>query len=220
MKTFKLSALVLDFDLYPRGSVDSHHAAEIAAAIEAGAVVPPIVIEKKSKRIVDGFHRWKALRKLHGEDYETECVEKTYQSDGELLLDAMRYNVNHGRALTQHDKTHCLLLAEKFDIDVSLVAETLHLTAARVSMLVPRRVANLGRQRIALKQTIRHMGGSQLTKAQSEVNEKLGGMNQLFYVNQLIMLIENDLVDIGNNDLLAGLAKLGKLLNQFGAKAA
>ena len=38
MKKYAISELVFDFDLYPRGSVDSHHVGEIAAAIEAGSI--------------------------------------------------------------------------------------------------------------------------------------------------------------------------------------
>jgi len=212
MKKFALSELVLDFDLYPRGGVDSHHCGEIAAAIQAGASVPPIVIEKSSRRIVDGFHRWKAFRRLYGEEFEVNCIEKTYANDAELFLDAMRYNASHGRALSQHDKVHCLLMAEKLKIEPEQISGALNITTARIGELKMARVGKIGPVQVALKQTIRHMGGKQLTKQQVEANDRLSGMNQLFYVNQLITLIENDLLDTENAELMAGLQKLAQLI--------
>ncbi len=213
MKTHPLSALVLDFDIYPRGSVDAHHIGEIAAAIEAGAVLPPLVICKDTKRLVDGFHRWRALRRVRGEAFDVQCIEKTYADDKDLFLDTMRYNAGHGRALTQHDKTHCLLLANKMRIKSDLVGEALNITPARMSALTSGRVGKVGSRSVPLKQTIRHMAGRSLTPEQETANQKLSGMNQLFYVNQIITLLANDLLDVSNTDLLDGLAKLRDLID-------
>lgn len=215
MKKYALSELVLDFDLYPRGSVDMHHAGEIADAIQAGAAIPPIVIDKKSKRVADGFHRWKAYRRLFGEDHKVDCVEKDYKDDAELFVDAMRFNASHGRALTIHDKTHCLILAEKLGIGPDLVTGALNITTARIGQLRTERIGKIGPANVALKQTIRHMAGKSLTVKQGEANDKLSGMNQMFYVNQLITLIENDLIDEANVDLADGLRRLRKLLDRF-----
>lgn len=54
------------------------------------------MIEKKSKRIVDGFHRHRVYSRLYGVDHEVEVVEKTYKNDAALFLDAARYNSAHG----------------------------------------------------------------------------------------------------------------------------
>ena len=45
--------------------------------------------------------------------------------------------------------------------------------------------------------------------------DKLGGMETLFYVNQLVLLIEQDLIDRNNDELLSGLSKLAALLEQY-----
>ena len=214
MKKYQISALVFDFDLYPRGSVDSQHANDIVTALEAGTAMPPIVIDIKSKRVIDGFHRTKAYRRLHGEDFEVECVEKKYKNDADMFLDAMRYNASHGRTLTPHDKAHCLLLAEKLSIAPELVSSALNLTVAKLGELRGSRIGSLSGQPIALKNTIRHMAGKELTQAQSDANDKLSGMNALFYVNQLITLIENDLIDKSNEELAHGLANLSDLIRE------
>lgn len=220
MKKYPVSELVFDFDLYPRGDVDSHHVGEIAEAISSGASMPPVVIDAKSKRVSDGFHRCRAYRRLYGESHEVECIEKDYRNDKELFLDAMRYNAAHGRALTQHDKVHCLLLAEKLKISSAMVAQALNITTDRIGQLRADRVGKVGGSPIALKQTIRHMSGKALTSEQAAANEKLSGMNQLFYVNQIIMLIENDLIDTSNDDLMGGLERLHGMLGRFGTRKA
>lgn len=220
MKKYPLSELVLDFEIYPRGSVDSHHVGEIAEAIRAGSVMPPLVIEKKSKRLVDGFHRFKALMRLNEETWEVDCIEKAYANEAALFLDSMRYNAAHGRALTQHDKVHCLILADKLQISPEQVAEALRITTDRIGQLMTNRIGTSGGRPIALKQTIRHMRGKALTPEQVTANDKLSGMNALFYVNQLLTLIENDLIDQTNEELMQGLDKLRDLLGGFGKRNA
>jgi ParB-like nuclease domain len=220
MKKHSISALVFDYDLYPRGSVDSQHASEIAASMEAGVSMPPIIIDAKSKRVIDGFHRGKAYRRLHGESYEVDCIEKHYKTEAEMFLDAMRYNASHGRALTQHDKAHCLLLAEKFSIEPDAVSKALNLTPDRMGQLRSTRIGSASGQPIALKRTIQHMAGKELTPGQAAANDRSSGMQQLFYANQLIDLIENDLVDTSNSDLIEGLRRLSELLNEFSKKKA
>ena len=220
MKTYQLSELVLDYSLYPRGKVDTQHVSQIVASIDAGVELPPLVIDEKSKRIVDGFHRWHGYKQANGLDYKVTCIEKPYKDDGELFLDAMRYNASHGRALTQHDKTHCLIMAVGFDLSDQLVAGALNLTAERIGSLRSTRIAGVAARPIALKQTIRHMAGRKLTKKQETVNTKLSGMNQLFYVNQVAMLIESNLVDADNAELMKGFEKLRLLLDRYLKKAA
>jgi len=220
VKKYPLSALVFDFEIYPRGSVDSQHAAEIAAALEAGVTLPPFVIDVKSKRVVDGFHRGRAYRKLYGEDHKVDCVEKTYKNDAAIFIDAMKYNASHGRALTQHDKAHCLLLAENFSISAEIVAESLNLTAGRIGELRSSRIGSSAGHPVALKRTIQHMAGKDLTPAQAEANERSSGMNAAFYANQLIDLIENDLLDMSNQELLRRLERLAVLLRDIGKKRA
>jgi hypothetical protein len=220
MKTYKLSELILDFDLYPRGKVDSQHATNMVISLEAGAELPPLVIEKKTKRIVDGFHRWRAYKQIYDLNFEVTCIEKTYKDDGDLFLDAMRYNSSHGRALTPHDMTGCIIKAKKFKLSDHLVGEALHLTTEKINGLRGARIGSVSGRPIALKHTIQHMAGKKLTKKQACANKKLSGMEQLFYVNQLVALIENDLIDMSNANLLSGLDKLHGLLEKVSVKAA
>src|SRR5690606_31231358 len=98
-----------------------HNVKALADALAARAELPPVVVDKKSRRVVDGVHRVKAHLKYHGDDATISIIEKTYKSDGELFLDAMRYNASHGARLDPHDKTHCVIVAEKLGLSLDLV---------------------------------------------------------------------------------------------------
>ena len=50
-----LAELVKDFNLYPRHKVESYHVTEMVDTFHAGTRFPPIIIDRKSKRIIDGF---------------------------------------------------------------------------------------------------------------------------------------------------------------------
>jgi hypothetical protein len=78
---------------------------------------------------------------------------------------------------------------------------------------VSRTATTAGGLSIPLKRTIAHMAGRRLTKAQSQANDGLSGMNQSFYANQLISLIENGLLDKADEKLFERLTRLRELLD-------
>jgi ParB-like chromosome segregation protein Spo0J len=225
MTTIKIAELVFDTTVYPRMNIDSAHVGHIAQAMQAGADMPPIVVEKKTYRIIDGFHRGKALMKLFGPDHEIEVVEKSYRTEAALFLDAIRYNSGHGAKLDTYDRTHCVLLAQKLGIDTSDLAEALHVNEDWIGKMAVDRTANAGRLAadapkgasltVPIKKTIKHMAGKTLNKVQQEANVKLSGMNQSFYANQLITLIESRLLDTSDERLLDRLKVLHDLLEDL-----
>lgn len=219
MRKMKVSELVLDFDLYPRASIDTHHAAEMGHAVAAGSVLPPIVIDKKSKRIVDGFHRQRVYSRLYDEDFEVEVVEKSYKNDGELFLDAIRYNAAHGLRMDTSDKTKCILRAKELHVDADLLATALCIDPKRIGELTVTRTATAGGLAVVLKRTNQHMAGRKLTKAQVQANENSSGMHQVFYVNQLIDLIESGLLNTGDEKMMTRLQHLGELIAGIGVAA-
>ena len=80
MREIAIAEVVLDFDLYPRSQIDSQHVSSMCEAERAGAEFPPIVIDKKSKRVIDGFHRYTKQQRVHGPGATIPCVEKTYRN--------------------------------------------------------------------------------------------------------------------------------------------
>ena len=228
MPTVKLSELIFNFEFYPRTKVDSYHVAHLAEAYRAGVELPPLIVDKQSMNIVDGFHRGYALERLHGKDAEADVILKTYRDRAAMFVDAMRYNGGHGRNLSTFDRAHCVILAERFGIEADQIAASLSITVETVGELRSNRVGRL-RGKIVdgkagaetptpLKRTLRHMVDHALTAKQAEAQTKLGGMEQLFYVNQMIILIENNLLDLDNPKLMQGIERLTELLAALAKK--
>ena len=215
-KKVPLASLTFDYTLFPRGQVDSQNVTYIREAIRAGAKLPPIVVCKKTRRVVDGFHRGKAYRMEFGDHVKVEIVEKTYKGDKDLFIDACALNGAHGRALTTFDRSHIVVTAKTLGIDMDSVATALNMTTAKLTSLAVDRSAQVNGdsvRTIPIKRTIRHMRGRTMTRPQEEANRKLSGMNQVFYVNQIITLIESDLLNKEDEELLKQLRVLHELLD-------
>lgn len=220
MKNIKAAEIVLDFDLYPRNNVDAHNVKGIVDALAAGIEMPPVIIDKKSKRCVDGFHRVRAQLRLYGDDADITVIEKPYKNEAEMFLDAMRYNAAHGARLDPCDRTHCVIVAERLRIPLDAVAGALCMPIEKLGALRDDRTAKgAGGLSIPLKNTVRSFAGRKLTKRQVEANEKLSGMNQQFYANQLIELIESNMLDYDDEKLMERLIQLRELLEGVVARA-
>lgn len=215
MQEVKISELVLDFDLYPRPSIDSEHVKGMIDAEKTGVKFPPILADKKSKRITDGFHRYRMRQRVYGEDATIEVVLKSYKNEADMIEDAIRLNTQHGKKLSPFDHARCLLIARRVKLSDDRLASALHVPMTKLSDLRTRKIATTNGTEVPIKVTIAHMAGKTLTRKQAAVVPKLGGMRQLFYVNQVTTLIETDLIDTSNEKLMAGLKRLGQLIRKM-----
>lgn len=212
----KVCELVKDFNLYPRGKVDTVHVRDLKRLVEDGVELPPLVIDDPSLRIVDGWHRSTVYEQLYGPEYEIECLAKHYGSEAELFEDAMRYAEQCVAHLDTFDRTRCIVIGERLGLSVEQIAGALRMTVDAVGELKNERVGTMRvdsqRVPLPLKRTIKHMAGRTLNQEQVEANEKLSGMQQVFYANQLIMLIETGMLKMDDDNLMGRLQHLGKLI--------
>lgn len=220
MKNMKALELILDFDLYPRNNLDTFNIKNMVDFLTSGGELPPVVIDRKSKRVIDGFHRVRAHLRFGGDDTEIAVIMKDYKDEAAMFLDAMKYNACHGARLDQADRVHCSIVASRLSIPAEAVAGALHIPFEKFGNLVNSRTATHGKLTIPLKQTNRHMAGKKLSKKQFEANERSSGMNQQFYANQLIDLIEADLLNTDDPKLMERLVVLGGLLDKLLAASA
>ena len=211
-----ISGLVLDWESSPRASMGSNHVRQLVEAIRAGAALPPIVVERETSRVVDGFHRVEAHRRVYGREALIEVVEKDYPDEAEMFLDAMRLNSAHGSRLAPYDQLRCVGIAQELSIDPRRVAGALSVRPSYVGELSARRLGTelSTRSPIPLKRTIEHMRGRPLTPAQMEANKKLGGQSQAFYFNQINLLIENGLLNLEDSRVRAEIGRLEKNLER------
>lgn len=209
-----VSGLLLDRELSPRSRLDSNHVRQLEEALRAGATLPPIVVEKNTSRVVDGFHRVEACRRVYGREALVSAVEKDYASDAELFLEAVSLNSAHGSRLASYDQLRCAAIAQSLSINPARIAGALSVRPSYVGDLTARRSGTelTTRSPVSLKRTIEHMRGKELTAAQIQANEKLGGQSQTFYLNQLNLLAENGLLDLDSEHVRAELRRLERNL--------
>jgi hypothetical protein len=211
----KLADLVLDYTIYPRHQINSQHVGYIEDAMNGEHEFPPVVVDKASMRVVDGFHRISAARRVRGLDGTIAAILKPYPSEAAIIEDAISYNSSHGRSLTPYDRARCLQLAHEHGISRERACDLLRWPSGKDTLVRRTRLSGpltSGRQ-VPLKRTIERFHGKKLTERQLEANDKLSGMNQSFYALQLIELIEADLLYTDDEKVMQTLVCLRDLLD-------
>ena len=210
----KASLLVLDYDLYPRKEVSSFHVVGLVQALRAGCSLPPIIVDKKSRCVVDGFHRVKAYQKEYGPDALIPCLYQEYLDEKAMFIAAIEANSKHGRNFSPFDRARCVARAEELKLDITVVAQSLNMTVEALGVMKTQRLGFFQQKPIILKRTTAHLAGEELTAAQAEYNEHAGGPPASFFINQVIMLLESGSVDWDNEKVLNGLRRLRDLLDK------
>jgi hypothetical protein len=210
----KAAELVFDYNLYPRNNINSMHVADIRRAIEAYVKLPPIVADRKSRRIVDGFHRARAALRI-SPDATIDVEWREYESEAELLLDAISLNATHGEKLTPYDRARCIALAQQYGIAMIRLAEALRVRTVDLETLTTRKLAYADDGVVPIKGTLRHLAGMPLSNQQLNGNRRAGGPSPLFFIAQVKNLIENDLIDRSDESIMAALRELCDLIADF-----
>jgi hypothetical protein len=210
----ELANLVLDYNFYPRQSVSDITIKAMAEACEAGRDLPPILVDMKSMRVVDGFHRY--YRALRAGETTIQAEMQAFKNEQELFEAAAAANSNHGRPYTPFDKARIISIGLKLKISKQRLAGALNMSVGRVEE-IRLSFAKVGREEEPsepLKGVIKHLKGKRLTKEQAQAQRKLGGMQATFYANQLIILIENDLLNIKDGVILTTAHRLASLIQE------
>lgn len=210
----KVSELLLDYELYPRERIEPFNVTQMLEALRAGRELPPVVIDRKSQRVVDGFHRVRAYQKLYGLDAEIPVELKDYKDDAQMFADAVRLNANHGRQLSTYDRARCIAKAESLKLEPAVISSILNMTLERITDMKAERFATYKMEPRVLKRTTAHLAGRELTDDEAEYNVKAGGMHQTFYINQVIAMLEADTVNWENQKVGNALKKLYDLLDK------
>jgi len=218
MKKLKVTKLVLDYGLYPRHEMDSTVTTDLAKAMEAGETLPPIIADRASLKVVDGFHRTTAALRIHGEDAEVQVELRDYASDAAMFLDAVRLNARHGYKLTKFDAARCMQKADEMSIDPDAMAGALAITVDTAAKLKAAKTAyDPQGNAIPIKRSLRHLSGQKLTERQTEFNRRASGWSIRFHAQQIIEAIESDSVEWDDAETAAA---LGRLLTALTARVA
>jgi len=210
----KVSELLLDYNLYPRERIEPFNVTQMVEALKAGRELPPVVIDQKGRRVVDGFHRVRAYQKLYGLDAEIPVEVRDYKNDAEMFADAVHLNANHGRQLSTYDRARCIAKAEALKLEPQVISSMLNMTLERIGEMKAQRFATYKLEPRVLKRTTAHLAGRELTDEEAEYNIRAGGMPQSFYINQVIAMLESNTVNWESQKVGNALKRLHELLDE------
>lgn len=211
--TLPVAALVLDTTLFPRHEISRHNVRRIAEALRSGHSMPPVIVSDPEHVVVDGFHRVTAYEQVYGAQHPVPVELRAYNGDrAAMLADAISANVARGLDLTSWDHARCLELADQVGLDARRLAVLLRVRTTHLDNYRKGRMARTVDDRaVPLKRSLSHKLEELITPAVEAANEKLSGMQPVFHVDQLILLLENDLLPPGDS-LRQRLSRLGALI--------
>jgi hypothetical protein len=190
-----LAELVFDEAIYPRRNVDEMHIRSLMHAMEGGIELPPIVVEKKTRRIVDGVHRYHAA--LRRSLKTIKGVYRSYATDADLFKDAVLLNTGVGLKLGTDDSLKVIDICERLGLKELDQAAMLRTSIAHLRTIRPRYATvddALSERRVPLKASVRHFSGEKISKKQEQAMQSAPGNSYLLLVNQIISAFENDLM--------------------------
>lgn len=198
MDTTKVKAidLVYDWNLWPRQSaqrLDSTNVARMREAIRSGFPLPPVIVNAKDMRIIDGFHRTQAHLDVLGDDAEVDAILKTYKTDAEMFLEAGATNHHHGLPMSPKDRAHFISKCRKMRIPWPAIAEALNMDPKRVREFVEKRTAKTeSGETIPLSAGARSLAGKTLTPVQEHYARTSNGCMPEMYISMLLNALRAD----------------------------
>jgi len=213
-----LASLQEDRDVYPRHSVDMSHVRSLSLALEAGESLPPIVVDKATMRVADGWHRVRAHRAVYGDDASIEAELREYANEAAFVVDSIKLNARHGRRLDRVDQVRSVLLLEKLGVPSATIASTMSIPEQRVVRLQARVAYHEGAA-VPLKGSHLRFKGQEVSGEQVAAMRRGPGVSYGFLAQQLAEGLEAGLVD-DDDKTDARLRRLfGALGERLGAEA-
>ena len=198
MPKITTAEVVFDPAIYPRKAIDNYRVIALRRALEGGNLLPPILICQRTKKIIDGAHRW-TLATQRG-DATIDAELRDYASDAERFRDAVQLNATHGMPLSRSDAVRVIDIGEALGLKEPDFAEMLQTTLTDVQKLRPRYAkvsapeVNGKLQKIPLKGSVRHLAGETISPEQAIALNSAPGPSYVLGVRQLTDAIRHRLL--------------------------
>jgi len=132
--TVDISKINLDKKNYPRARIDEQLVEMYRQNLEAGTDLPPLVVQKNTFALIDGFHRYHAAKRLKKEKVEIEIVDIP---DSELRAEAVRRNIKHGKRFTRGEiRATIIFLRFRDKKSLKEIAQIVDLSEGRISQIL------------------------------------------------------------------------------------
>jgi len=195
---FKVSDCLLNYNIYPRKKLNDFNVRRLCEALDAGAVFPPIILDRKSSMVVDGFHRIEAVRQRGGMDAEIEAELHDYDNLQEIFLDSVRFNAKHGKPLAEDDRDWCKDVAGSLKIRPAYLASALGISVDCIVKRTPIPVSGKSADRMpVMVNRSRQMtvDPDLVPERKPRALERKRPDRLRFYVNRIITMIKGREID-------------------------
>ena len=207
----RIKDIKIDDGIYPRNSLDAMALARMRRAVQTGAILPPIVLEKKTRTLLDGRHRLEIVR--NAKALKIPALLEAHGTRAEMFLRAIALNALHGEALDTLDYAQCTIRAQTLGIADEDLALVLSVPVEYIAVVRGGTTAvDSAGNWIPIKRPLSRFAQTKLSVRQTAGNACAVGLPQVAMVNQVINLFENDLIDLGNAGLVDRLRVLKKHL--------
>jgi len=210
----KISELKFDNEIYPRNEVNWLTAYSYSQAMRAGESFPPIRVGlfKGQKYVVDGWHRVEAKRLLK-EEY-IEAIVKRYLDFKDMFVDAIKFNISHGRPLSVQEKVRLIHKLEEFKFEPVEISKIVKIPLDQIERFKMRVVYGPNGKPVYLKSIVAKSKVPEEVKAQVD-QDKLSVRDAYALLSQLADLLESGALTFKEDDKLKELAvKVYSLLGE------
>lgn len=206
IKKIKAIELVFDWNLWPRQAIqklDSTNLSRMKDALRARFPLPPVIVNKKDLRLIDGFHRTKAYLAVFGDNVEMDVELREYKNDAEMFLDAGRLNAYQGLTMSPKDKAHFMIKCRKFKIPPAAIAEALGMDVEKMKEFIKKRSAKTeSGETIPLPAGARNLAGKKLTPVQEHFARTANGCMPEMYTSMLINALKADALTLTDKTII------------------
>lgn len=182
---------VVDPTIYPRTGVNEFNVNRLINAMNTSVKLPPITVEAKTFRIVDGRHRYEAHKRLRLKTIEAE--QKVYKNEADLFADAVRRNIVHGVPLDQYSVRSAIVKLTTYGYSKAQISEVIRLPVEEITRAERTFASNESGEAVALKGGLAHLAGQTLDPQQLEINRRYSGPKSIFFIRQIAGLLANDM---------------------------
>jgi hypothetical protein len=202
---------ILDWNLWPRHSaqkLDTANIRQMKEALESGVTLPPIIINKEDMRVIDGFHRLSATLELYGDDATIEADVRYYATEGEMFLDAGRYNAKHGKPMSPMDRAYFIIKARRMKIPAPEVAKAIGMLPDAMKDFLAKRSAMVEStgERIPLPYGAAHLSAAEHGEALNDDQEHYArtatGNAPMMHARLLLSALRADSLKLRESDIV------------------
>jgi hypothetical protein len=223
-KKMKLGALSMDPKLIELRPINLVFVSRYRQAYRTGAVLPPIIVEEGTNRVVSGNHRLHALLAEYGPDHETVVVSKKFSGELDVLKEFARENATHGNPMDGITRKRIVAALLEMGAPVEEVSGLFNVPVRSLQKWGEHFVGVVGengtKRLVPVKRGLNPAPGTTITERLYEEHKRRDrGVTAVELADQLLRWLKNGWVE-SQEEIVASLGQLRREIDKFLKKTA